>query len=626
MVDSHVLVGSCAQIGARVHLSAGVTIGGVLEPAGARPVIVEDGAFVGAGIVAARGRAGGGGRGDRGRRDPHRDLAPLRPRARARAHRHARGAARRPAGRRGGARVAYPRRRVRRGQRPVRRRSRCWSRTATPARTPGSPWRTRCDEPVREPAAPDGDPARRGRLGGRTDPRTALGRTRLRDAVLRLRPGRRHAPGRGAPGRPAGRPSTSPTRSRPTPTSPSCGTSPGWASVRTSRPAASCGTSCGPGSPRTASCSPAPASATRSCAAAVEAGVRVVTVESPGELRRLARDRGGARPPPAGPAARRRLGGRAASSGSGIVGDDGAGQVRDGPRGPARRGGRGGRVALARAARAPRLRRVQRDRRGGRSPGTSRRPWRPRSTLAAAAGFALRLVDAGGGLGIPYERRRADRSTCGRLGARLAARRRPARGVGRPPATARVLLEPGRFLVGRVRRLRRARRRPQAVGGHHVVILDGGIHHVLRPGRSSARSTASRSLTGSAAAAAARRRAGASRSRSRVRCAPGSTSSPGRAVMAAARARRPRRGPRRRRLRRDGVDAVLPVAPAPARGRAPRRRGVARAPARRPGHVARLAGRGAAGLTRTAEPRRRPARAVVQVAAGRDLRLYSPLV
>ncbi len=49
MVDSHVLVGSCAQVGARVHLSAGVTIGGVLEPAAARPVIVEDGAFVGAG-------------------------------------------------------------------------------------------------------------------------------------------------------------------------------------------------------------------------------------------------------------------------------------------------------------------------------------------------------------------------------------------------------------------------------------------------------------------------------------------------------------------------------------------------------------------------------------------------
>ena len=55
MVDSHVLVGSCAQIGARVHLAAGVTIGGVLEPPGARPVIVEDDAFVGAGSVLLEG-------------------------------------------------------------------------------------------------------------------------------------------------------------------------------------------------------------------------------------------------------------------------------------------------------------------------------------------------------------------------------------------------------------------------------------------------------------------------------------------------------------------------------------------------------------------------------------------
>ncbi len=55
MVDSHVLVGSCAQIGARVHLSAGVSIGGVLEPAGARPVIVEDDAFVGAGSALLEG-------------------------------------------------------------------------------------------------------------------------------------------------------------------------------------------------------------------------------------------------------------------------------------------------------------------------------------------------------------------------------------------------------------------------------------------------------------------------------------------------------------------------------------------------------------------------------------------
>ncbi len=47
MIDSHALVGSCAQIGRNVHLSAGVQIGGVLEPIGAMPVIVEDGALVG---------------------------------------------------------------------------------------------------------------------------------------------------------------------------------------------------------------------------------------------------------------------------------------------------------------------------------------------------------------------------------------------------------------------------------------------------------------------------------------------------------------------------------------------------------------------------------------------------
>jgi len=48
MIDSHALVGSCAQVGARVHLSAGAQLGGVLEPIGARPVIIEDDVFVGA--------------------------------------------------------------------------------------------------------------------------------------------------------------------------------------------------------------------------------------------------------------------------------------------------------------------------------------------------------------------------------------------------------------------------------------------------------------------------------------------------------------------------------------------------------------------------------------------------
>lgn len=47
MVDSHVTIGSCAQVGRNIHISASTQIGGVLEPAGAMPTIIEDGAFVG---------------------------------------------------------------------------------------------------------------------------------------------------------------------------------------------------------------------------------------------------------------------------------------------------------------------------------------------------------------------------------------------------------------------------------------------------------------------------------------------------------------------------------------------------------------------------------------------------
>ncbi len=47
MIDSHALVGTCAQIGKRVHLSAAAQIGGVLEPAGARPVVIEDDVMIG---------------------------------------------------------------------------------------------------------------------------------------------------------------------------------------------------------------------------------------------------------------------------------------------------------------------------------------------------------------------------------------------------------------------------------------------------------------------------------------------------------------------------------------------------------------------------------------------------
>ena len=47
MVDSHVTIGSCAQVGKNIHISASTQIGGVLEPAGALPTIIEDGAFIG---------------------------------------------------------------------------------------------------------------------------------------------------------------------------------------------------------------------------------------------------------------------------------------------------------------------------------------------------------------------------------------------------------------------------------------------------------------------------------------------------------------------------------------------------------------------------------------------------
>jgi 2,3,4,5-tetrahydropyridine-2-carboxylate N-succinyltransferase len=55
MIDTWATVGSCAQIGADVHLAGGVGIGGVLEPVQARPVIVEDGAFIGSRCILVEG-------------------------------------------------------------------------------------------------------------------------------------------------------------------------------------------------------------------------------------------------------------------------------------------------------------------------------------------------------------------------------------------------------------------------------------------------------------------------------------------------------------------------------------------------------------------------------------------
>ena len=55
MVDTWATVGSCAQVGADCHLAGGVGIGGVLEPPGARPVIIEDGVFVGSRAIIVEG-------------------------------------------------------------------------------------------------------------------------------------------------------------------------------------------------------------------------------------------------------------------------------------------------------------------------------------------------------------------------------------------------------------------------------------------------------------------------------------------------------------------------------------------------------------------------------------------
>ena len=55
MVDTWATVGSCAQVGADVHLSGGVGLGGVLEPPSAQPVIIEDGAFIGSRCIVVEG-------------------------------------------------------------------------------------------------------------------------------------------------------------------------------------------------------------------------------------------------------------------------------------------------------------------------------------------------------------------------------------------------------------------------------------------------------------------------------------------------------------------------------------------------------------------------------------------
>jgi 2,3,4,5-tetrahydropyridine-2-carboxylate N-succinyltransferase len=99
MVDSHALVGSCAQIGERVHLSAAAQVGGVLEPVNAAPVVIEDDVIVGGNSGVYEGTVVPPPRRARRRGGAHPRDAGLRPRARDRVPRLGRTAARDPGGR-----------------------------------------------------------------------------------------------------------------------------------------------------------------------------------------------------------------------------------------------------------------------------------------------------------------------------------------------------------------------------------------------------------------------------------------------------------------------------------------------------------------------------------------------
>jgi diaminopimelate decarboxylase len=211
--------------------------------------------------------------------------------------------------------------------------------------------------------------------------------------------------------------------------------------------------------------------------AAIEAGIRAITVESRGELDRLIAiaDEMGRRVPIL---LRWAVGDRARQETVRIIGDEGAGKF-----------GMGAddlRAAAQAAARSPHV-----DLLGIHAFGASN--LRDADALAdhveatvvfgatvlAEVGRPLRLVDAGGGLGIPY----ADADTpldLAWLGERLAAL---ARSWSFDPwlAGLRVLLEPGRFLVGPAGVYVTRVVDVKQLDGRTVAIVDGGIHHVVRP-------------------------------------------------------------------------------------------------------------------------------------------------
>ena len=213
--------------------------------------------------------------------------------------------------------------------------------------------------------------------------------------------------------------------------------------------------------------------------AAVVAGIRAITVELPGELARLeaiAADAGRVQPV----MLRASVSERSRLERVRLVGDDGAGKFgMDAPDLVASASPRG-RIAASRAAGPARVRRVERARCRRRSSSMSGRPSQ-----------AARRLALGGRDRAPAHRRRW-RPRHPLRTARGVARPRRASGAGLAEITrdwaadpllrdARLLLEPGRFLVGPAGAYLARVVDRKTVDGSIVVILDGGVHHVLRP-------------------------------------------------------------------------------------------------------------------------------------------------
>ncbi|MFL5670420.1 MAG: diaminopimelate decarboxylase family protein [Chloroflexota bacterium] len=211
--------------------------------------------------------------------------------------------------------------------------------------------------------------------------------------------------------------------------------------------------------------------------AAVAAGVRAVTVESVGELERLeaiARVAGRVQPV----LLRAAVGEQARLERVRLVGDDGAGKF----------GMDGSDLAKAagQAVASPHL-----DFLGVHAFGASNVLDAPALVehvaatvrlarhVAVRVGARLRVIDAGGGLGIPYEPHEESLDLVG-LGRGLAS---ITRDWGSDPVLAetRLLLEPGRFLVGPAGAYLTRVVDRKTVDGSVVAVLDGGVHHVLRP-------------------------------------------------------------------------------------------------------------------------------------------------